>query len=87
MPETVLLFRKFLRSAASAEDHANLALLFHRHRRRIEAGIVDCLRRSRYCQRHDAGHMFPLARIHPGELIKVWNFASDVHRQIGRIKA
>jgi hypothetical protein len=31
--------------------------------------------------------MFPLARIYPSKFIKVWNFARDVYRQIGRIKA
>jgi hypothetical protein len=30
--------------------------------------------------------MFPLARIYPGEFIKVWDFAGDVYRQIGRIE-
>src|SRR5579863_1038004 len=41
MPEPVLLLGEFLRSAAGAEDHANLAFFFHRHRSWIELGIAN----------------------------------------------
>ena len=38
-------------------------------------------------QRYDAGNVLALARIHPGEFVKLWNFAGDVYRQGGRIEA
>ena len=40
VPEPVLLFGKFLSATARAEDHANLALLLHRHVGVIDAGVL-----------------------------------------------
>ena len=41
VPEPVLLFGKFLRAAAGAENHADLALFVHRHGGGIEARVLD----------------------------------------------
>ena len=78
MPEPVLLLGKFLRAAARAQNHADLALFFHRHGGGIEAGILDRFGRGGDSQRHYAGDVFAFARVHPGKFVKLRNFAGDV---------
>ena len=87
VPEAVLLLGKFLRAAAGSQNHADLALLLHRHGGGIEAGILDGFGGCGNGQRHDAGDMLALARVHPRQFVKFGNFAGDMYRQGGRIEA
>ena len=48
MPEAVLFFREFLRSATRSQDDSDLALFFRRHGLRIESGVSDRFRGRRY---------------------------------------
>src|SRR5262249_43358811 len=81
MPKSVLLFGKFLRTTAGAENNTNAALLVWSHSWRIEAGVSQSLRGSSDRKRNRARNVLAFTGVDPGEFVEVLNLAGDVNRQ------